>query len=702
MKKARWLCALVLGVCLALGLGVAVTASADGALSVGSISVAAGLDINGTTDGKTEISFTNANQLQATVDISNYVNEAIDIKLISDADVRVRIALLDASWSSIGVWEDGLGQWDAKSITAGTEATIHSSGYTTGTTAANYHLCIYFYDTGTVTINSLKVGDVSYTPATYVPPQEATDTVLKEYTEWTHSSNVTIAENTIDKTLTMDGITDGIATVTFSDTTGEAFEDTVTGETANNVTYFAIPIDGVPTGWNNIYVKYKATSGIEAIEAYMNEIVVANQNPNADLQGKKVYICTNVFGGTYNVNVFDAQTEGYKLSAIDISSYLSKTDEKTALVFSVKFAAGAVAAEQKIEFGGIAFANTKPAFATDDPSMTIIGDLTQNAKRFTIEKDGTDIVISWALKLANDYDFVNVPVTNWHSTDRFLKFVFTADKDFTMAVYVGDSNIVSGHTMYKGGIEQTVYIDTTKASGGAIAEGDIAFRLYLDTEGESLAKVLRIKSIELVDTAVAEAPKASDLTIDYAAETVSFDAEKIAVYTDQGTTAIESGAKVTPSAKLYMRTKASEGYTESALAEFAVPARPEAESVTATATTDKITIAKDGYSFKIEGGEWTTTGEFTGLTASTEYTVTYRKDATSTSFASEEKTLKVTTKAAASTGDGDKDDDKTEEPATKKGCKNAVSGGALYAFLTVCGAAVVLGGVKLAKKSKKD
>ncbi len=691
MKKAKWLCTLVLALCLALCMGVAVTAAADGELTVGSISAAPGLDVNGTADGKTQLSFTNGNALQGTVEIGNYVNESIEIKLVSDADVRVRIALLSYDWSTALAWENDLGQWDAKTIPAGQETTILSNGYTEGTTAANCHLCIYFYDTGTVTINSFKVGEVSYTPSQYIPPETPTDTVLKGYSDWTGSNNVTISQNNLDTSLTSDGITDGIATVTFSDAAVEDYTDSVTGETAK-ITHITIPIDGVPTGWSNLYVKYKATSGISAIEAHMNEVLISETNPKPDLQGKKVFMCGNIFSA-WNVTTFAAQTDGYKLSVCSIGTYAATVTQKTALVFSVKFAAGAIASEQSIEFGGIAFANAKPSFATDDPNVTsAVGPLTQDQSRFTITQSGDGTVISWAAKDGANYNFVNVPVTNWQTSDRFVKMVFSADKDFTMAVYEGNSNVVSGHTLYKGGVEQTLYVDTTKAQI-AIKAGDVGLRLYLDTQDESEAKVLTIKSIEFVETAVASKPEETALTINYAAETVTFDAETIIVYSDQGTTAIESGAKVTPGTKLYMRTKASDGYVQSELAEFNVPARPAAEEITPTASATAITVTKEGYSFKIGDGEWTAVGAFTGLTAGTEYTITYRKDATATSFASEEKTVKVTTTAAAG--------EETPAPA-KKGCKNAVSGGALYAFLAVCFAVIAFCGVRLIKKSKRD
>ena len=327
-----------------------------------------------------------------------------------------------------------------------------------------------------------------------------------------------------------------------------------------------------------------------------------------------------------------------------------------------------------------------------------IGDITKAAwfDRLSVEKDGEDTVIKSNLKTATDYQYVNFAVNGWTTAapDRFIKFVLNADKDFTMGVYNGETNVINAHTRYKSG-DNTIYIDTTKATK-PLENGDLNICLYFNTEGEALETTIRIKSYEIVDSGVATAPEASALTIDYAAETVSF-ADTIAVYTDEGNTAIESGAKVTPGAKLYMRTKASDGYTQSELAEFTVPARPTAEDLTPTATADKITVTKAGYSFKIGDGEWTTTGEFTGLSASTEYTITYKADATATSFASEEKTVKVTTKAAAATDDGNK----TEE-APKKGCKNALSGGTLYAFLAVCFVVIVFCGVRLIKKGKRD
>lgn len=69
--------------------------------------------------------------------------------------------------------------------------------------------------------------------------------------------------------------------------------------------------------------------------------------------------------------------------------------------------------------------------------------------------------------------------------DRFLKLVFTAEKDFVLAVYAGNSNTVLGHTSYKAGVTHTVYVDMSKAST-PLQSGDIQIYLFIDATATAL------------------------------------------------------------------------------------------------------------------------------------------------------------------------------------------------------------------------
>jgi len=99
-----------------------------------------------------------------------------------------------------------------------------------------------------------------------------------------------------------------------------------------------------------------------------------------------------------------------------------------------------------------------------------------------------------------------------------------------------------------------------------------------------------------------------------------------------------------------IKTARNEDYSDSKVQNLSIPARPATPDVllklTKTANSITVTSTYAGCEFSIDGAAWNDTGNFTGLTEGTEYTVRIRIKATASSFNSEAKTQAVTTIAA--------------------------------------------------------
>ena len=833
MKKWKWLCAAVTAVCLSFGCAVGFAASAEGELTVGSLSVSEGsATVEGTKDGKAKVTWEGYSSIY--VPVGNYNNESITVILTPASDANVGITLVNAvsPWNILyTVRADG-------TAAANTSLEVTATGIQNAE-SVSANLFIYL-DRGnteatekTAVIEEIKVGEVSYTPAAYVEPVEPTDRLLADYTEWTGSSNVEISENDVAFSKP-DGVKDGIGSVRFTDISCGMYTDGE-GESQLYPVYIKIPVTGIPTGWNTLYIKFLKSSGIEKIEAYVNGI--PSSAPDLDASGDGVYVCSDI-EKSWNVTVSPSSPEGYSLTAVSMGNYLDGCANKHDLYLVITFGAEAVAADEYLDFAGIVWSNSAPEFATDEENLPVsigdfengdavsqytvvnhpaaegdlpaglvkvsyetstsrkfiqatvanvkksmtrliidyfttsgepvnfgvyfdsssvqgyklfpagdgvididltgkipdgafslriyidrvgqnddakantviiksirftenlnMGEITQDANRFTIEETSEGTEISWPEKVGANYNVVILPITNWTKCDRFLKFTFTSEKDFILAVYEGNSNVLSPHTSYEGGVTYTIYVDMTKASV-AVAEGNFDLHFYIDATGDSLANTMVLKSIEFVKEGVHSAPSANEITIDFQAETISFadNIEVFATRTESDGTftysdALSDGASVTPGTTLWMRTKEGDSQAASEVVAFNVPARPSVETISPTSVTDTtIVFTGEGYSFKLGDGEWTTDGCFEDLDSETEYTVKIKKNASSDAFASEEIAIKVTTKASSggSTSDstsessGGNSDSASENDSTS-GCGSSVSSGVLLGLFALSG-----------------
>lgn len=245
MKKSIWLCSALAVVSLSLGCAAAFPASAEGALAVGSLS-GSSATVTGTPDGKTKASWSAGGAYLYTT-VSDYNNEDITVKITPGEDTAIRIALVQKTEP----WEAIL-RYDVTTAEAGMLYTAQMPGNAENE-PGNYDLCIYLDESVSVSseksaiVEEITVGNVSYTPTPYTEPEEPTDRVLADYTEWTGSSNVTVAQNEVAIS-NPEGIVDGISSVRFSALDAGKYTD-VEGEEHAAPVYVKIPVTGVPTGW---------------------------------------------------------------------------------------------------------------------------------------------------------------------------------------------------------------------------------------------------------------------------------------------------------------------------------------------------------------------------------------------------------------------------------------------------------------------
>lgn len=138
-------------------------------------------------------------------------------------------------------------------------------------------------------------------------------------------------------------------------------------------------------------------------------------------------------------------------------------------------------------------------------------------------------------------------------------------------------------------------------------------------------------------------PTASDYTIDYPSETITYIASGCKVYTaEDASIEVQTGEPVTPGTTYYIRREEDANHNPSDFTSFTVTARPAAPSVIAVAETikgkrdGKVTGVNDTMEYSTDGGQnWQgcTGNEITGLAADT--VVMVRIKATSTTPHSE-------------------------------------------------------------------
>lgn len=344
------------------------------------------------------------------------------------------------------------------------------------------------------------------------------------------------------------------------------------------------------------------------------------------------------------------------------------------------------------------------AFGESGSNGTIFTVSDASATGATVDYDEADISAGLAY-------CISVPVNNWYYfANRYLVFTVTFSKDTKFGVYFDSMNsqwgggtaMLMNHTPYAKGT-YTICLDTASiyANEQATDNGNNKIYFYFDAApveqlGTANEKTVTLSNVGFTDTKVLSSPNASVVTIDYTAETITFDGTLYQVSksaTDfTGDNLLATGATVTPGSTIYVRAVEGEAY--SAATSIALPARPTVDLANPTVTDNSIRYTgATGYEFKLEGKDtaWTALGSWGNLKAGTSYTVKIRKAATDTSFASAETTKTVTTTGKAPSGSGE------NEP-------EGLGTGAIVGIVIGCVAAVAIAAVVvlLVLKKKKN
>ncbi len=182
----------------------------------------------------------------------------------------------------------------------------------------------------------------------------------------------------------------------------------------------------------------------------------------------------------------------------------------------------------------------------------------------------------------------------------------------------------------------------------------------------------------------------TDYSVDYAAETISFDPEKLTVSSDSlFTQPIQNGGTVTAGQELFMRWKTDTPEQECVVLSVILserPATPKASLSTRNETTITLS-AVNGGQCRMNGGEWQDSFTFRNLTPNTEYTFDIRIKPTETQFASEIATTRISTKEGSS---------------YDVGCNSRIlgDGGLLAMLIVVC--VLVTVGIRLIRRRKSE
>ena len=443
---------------------------------------AAGTYLNGTEDGKSVIT-TTGGWGRTLLYVSNVSSDmSIEMNLTPDAETEAHLVVFDYSVEKQYIVKDETIEADTA-----TDVTIELTQIGESTS-----FCLAFYfDTGTpgtekhITINSLTVGGVSYTPATYTPPSTEVpvpDGVeFKAYSDWT-ATNATVAANTLEKLPDTDpqyatAVDNGAGKITLTDASAPATIE--------------IPltkgVEAWPTAWTHLHVKLKAT-GISTVKGHIEEEAAEDKN----------LFTNDLLGDTavaWNSSRVKSSTEGYYVVTINLHDYFTTYFENyeeqpiTKLVLITTPESGATAAE--LDIAGMAFGGaTAPVFINDSafvPELEI-GDLTAgNNGSYTIEKNGSlkvDEVTYKGVKVTYTADQVPSNALLAAAVTGFDKTVYTklyisfyADSDILLGVYAGWTDCLLWHTTYTAGYN-VVELDTAviNATGGAFD-----LYIYLDS-----------------------------------------------------------------------------------------------------------------------------------------------------------------------------------------------------------------------------
>ena len=183
-----------------------------------------------------------------------------------------------------------------------------------------------------------------------------------------------------------------------------------------------------------------------------------------------------------------------------------------------------------------------------------------------------------------------------------------------------------------------------------------ATKYYIHFRTAETDAAMPSNSGSVVQYTLPETPVASAVSINYGAETISFDNTYEVSTSANFTTTITSGGTITPGTTYYVRVKSASGVPASEAVTFTISGRPAtpaaitAANITKTETAITISNTVVGQEYQVDGKWYTPVSgkvEVTGLAAGNNYSIVTRVKATANSFASLDSTaLTVTTKTA--------------------------------------------------------
>lgn len=343
--------------------------------------------------------------------------------------------------------------------------------------ARDYYLAFYF-DTSeagaekVVTINSLTVGGVSYTPTEYTPPTgpvEAPSTSFKSYTDWV-GTNGTFSANTLEKMTEGDegyatAVDHGAGNFTITDPSKAAKIEIPLSET----------LTAWPDAWTNLHVKAKLNNVTQ-----LNFYIESAENCTEEEEEDTHAFCLGVPGG-WNATVAKSVSEGYIMANINLGTYLTgflasedhASVSKIVIVPVIKEGA----TEASVEFGGMTFGGKNaPTFINDigTPELEIgewlsWGNIPVEANgSLEVEGDKTYKGTKLAYTFANldSEKSVHTQIANFDATKHTkLHLGFYTDSTITLAIGT-DWAPLTQHVEYTKGYHD-VEVDFSSITAGS-------------------------------------------------------------------------------------------------------------------------------------------------------------------------------------------------------------------------------------------
>lgn len=488
MKKTKLLLpALTLSMLgTAIGGGCLVAAAAEPqprtGPTVGEFNVDAGYELNGTsdsiTDSKTTITYKwdAAGYARVAIEVAGVTtSSSIEVSFTSTADATIHMMLGNGQWDWTGVYGSPIANGTAMTANTALEKTISLADVNLDSNTSVW-LLIYFdketvtEDAKTITVNTLSVDGVAYTPLLQKGVIPAPDKAVKENADWT-VTNGTVTANTLEK---LEGeaaegaVDNGAGNVTITDATKPATIEIPLSDSFGLETW--------PTVWNNLYIKYKMNN-IKYIDMYFNSVETEREGEAGELDQTHIFV--NHLDAWNFSTTPSLMSEGYISGTASIAGYvdafLNGTDIKdwsqnpptllghadghdaiTKIVLKIE--ADDTSKEASLEIAGITLDKKAPTFINDLNTKLTVGEII-SWDGYTVEKSGSleadgntykGTKVTYTSEIPVNASFY-ADVINFDATKTpKLHVGFYTDSEITLAIGAGWSAITKHETYAKG------------------------------------------------------------------------------------------------------------------------------------------------------------------------------------------------------------------------------------------------------------